>query len=131
MSIADSPTKGGFMARIRREDSFSGDPLSEGEDKAETSGLGNSGNREESMVESGKDAFGRGSAIRNPDQSDQVGWDRENPDAPDENTTGARRSAPSTFEETQNPRTSGTTGLTGETRDEDSRKGPGGVEGTG
>jgi hypothetical protein len=118
------------MAGIRRDDSFSGDPLSEGEDKAEQSGFGSSGNREESMVESGKDAFGRGSAIRNPDQSDQVGWDSENPDAPDENTTGARRSAPSTFEGTQSPRTSGTTGLTSETPDGGSRREPGGVEGS-
>lgn len=118
------------MASIRRDDSFSGDPLSEGEDKAETSGLGSSGNREESMVESGKDAFGRGSAIRNPDQSEQVNWDSGNPDAPDENTTGARRSAPSTFEGTQSPRTSGTTGLTGETPDAGSKREPGGVEGS-
>ena len=118
------------MAGIRRDDSFSGDPLAEGEDKAEQSGFASSGNREESMVESGKDAFGRGSAIRNPDQTDQVNWDSENPDAPDENTTGARRSAPSTFEGTQNPRTSGTTGLTGETPDSGSRREPGGVEGS-
>ena len=40
------------------------DPLEENEDKA--SSLRTSGNREESMRESGKDAFGDKSAARNP-----------------------------------------------------------------
>lgn len=50
----------------------------------------NSQNREESMNESGKDAFGKKSAVRNPDQtksannprsSGTVGLNNEDPDA--------------------------------------------------
>ena len=118
------------MPHIKRDDAFSGDPLSEGGDKAESGSLGTSSNREESMVESGKDAFGRGSAIRNPDQSEQVNWDSGNPDAPDEDTSGVRRAAPSTFEGEQSSSTSGTTGLTGETSEGGSQREPGGVEGS-
>ena len=45
------------------------DPLEEGEDKSQR--LDTSRNREESMTESGKDAFGEKSAVRNPDSSSQ------------------------------------------------------------
>lgn len=83
------------------------DPLEEGEDKANSART--SGNREESMTESGKDAFGRGSAVRNPDSSGQGGS--------------------SSADGTQDPADSGTTPLGGETPDSGDRKGPGGVEG--
>ena len=84
------------------------DPLEEGEDKANRTRT--SGNREESMTESGKDAFGRGSAIRNPDSSEQGDGTSDE--------TGS-----------QNPGSSGTTPLGGEPSDAGDRKGPGGVEG--
>ena len=45
------------------------DPLEEGEDKSNR--LDTSRSREESMTESGKDAFGDKSAIRNPDSTQQ------------------------------------------------------------
>ena len=45
------------------------DPLEEGEDKSQR--LDTSRNREESMTESGKDAFGDKSAVRNPDSTSQ------------------------------------------------------------
>lgn len=105
------------MASIRTDKGGIRDPLEEGEDKSQMSNPSNSRNREESMSESGKDAFGRGSAIRNPDQTSQVGWDKENPDSPDESSTSARKSARSGSDEFQNPRSSGTTGLGGENRD--------------
>ena len=84
------------------------DPLEEGEDKANRART--SGNREESMTESGKDAFGRGSAVRNPDSTEQGDGTSED--------TGR-----------QNPRASETTTLGGEPGDAGDRKGPGGVEG--
>ena len=60
-----------------------------------------SGNREESMTESGDDAFGRESSARN------AGGTKEK----------------------QNPRSSGTVPLGGESPDSEGNKGPGGVEG--
>jgi hypothetical protein len=84
------------------------DPLEEGEDKANRTGT--SGNREESMTESGKDAFGRGSAVRNPDSTEQGDGTSDD--------TGR-----------QSPRESGTTPLGGEPSDAGDRKEPGGVEG--
>lgn len=84
------------------------DPLEKGEDRANT--LETSGNREESMKESGKDAFGRGTAVRNPDASEQGDGS--------EGTDG-----------TQSASESGTTSLGGESPDSGDRKGPGGVEG--
>ena len=84
------------------------DPLEEGEDRANR--LETSGNREESMKESGKDAFGRGSAVRNPDPSEQGDGS--------EGTDG-----------TQSAGESGTTSLGGESPDSGGRRGPGGVEG--
>ena len=81
------------------------DPLEEGEDKSNR--LDTSGNREESMKESGKDAFGRGSAVRNPDSSEQGDGS----------------------EGTQTASDSGTTSLGRESSDSGDRKGPGGVEG--
>ena len=45
------------------------DPLEEGEDKSER--LDTSRSREESMTDSGKDAFGEKSAVRNPDSTSQ------------------------------------------------------------
>ncbi len=83
------------------------DPLEEGEDKANRTRT--SGNREESMTESGKDAFGRGSAVRNPDSTEQG----------DGSTEDGR----------QDPGESGTTPLGGESPGSGDRKGPGGVEG--
>lgn len=83
------------------------DPLEEGEDKADRART--SGNREESMTESGRDAFGRGSAVRNPDSTEQGDGSTE---------TGR-----------QDPADSGTTPLGGESSDSGDRKGPGGVEG--
>lgn len=82
------------------------DPLEEGEDKSSTART--SGSREESMTESGKDAFGRGSAVRNPDSSEQ---------------------GDGTSEGRQDPSDSGTTPLGGESPGSADRKGPGGVEG--
>jgi len=84
------------------------DPLEEGEDRADR--LDTSGNREESMKESGKDAFGRGSAVRNPDSSEQGDGS--------EGTEGS-----------QSPADSGTTSLGGESAESADRRGPGGVEG--
>lgn len=84
------------------------DPLEEGEDRADR--LDTSGNREESMNESGKDAFGRGTAVRNPDPSGQSDGS--------EGTDGS-----------QSPAGSGTTSLGGESADSADRRGPGGVEG--
>jgi hypothetical protein len=81
------------------------DPLEEGEDKS--SSARTSGSREESMTESGKDAFGRGSAVRNTGSSEH------------EDDSEGR----------QDPAESGTTGLGGESSDSADRKSPGGVEG--
>ena len=83
------------------------DPLEEGEDKSNITRT--SGNREESMKESGKDAFGQGGAVRNPDTTEQGDGSSE---------TGQ-----------QSPRTSGTTPLGGEPSDAGDRTEPGGVEG--
>jgi hypothetical protein len=87
----------------RNEDSRSRDPLEEGEDKAQN--METSRSREESMNETGKDAFGDKSAARNPD-STYIG------------RIGEQRSS-----------TSGTAPLGGESRDADSKTGAGGVEG--
>ena len=84
------------------------DPLEEGEDKANH--MRTSGNREESMTESGKDAFGEGSAVRNPDSTEQG-----------DGTSDERGE--------QSPRASGTTSLGGEPGDAGDRTEPGGVEG--
>ena len=85
------------------------EPLDESGKKA--NGTSTSGNREESMTESGKDAFGRDNAIRNPDSTSQGDGSVEDPGE-------------------QNPGESGTTSLGGESRDSGDVKGPGGVEGT-
>ncbi len=85
------------------------DPLEEGEDEANRTRT--SGNREESMTESGKDAFDRDGAIRNPDSASQSDGSAEEPGE-------------------QDPSESGTTSLGGESRESGDIKGPGGVEGT-
>ncbi len=85
------------------------EPLSESGDRGNRAGT--SGNREESMTESGEDEFGRDRAIRNPDSTTQGDGSVEDPGE-------------------QNPRESGTTSLGGESRDSADVKGPGGVEGT-
>ncbi len=85
------------------------DPLEAGEDKA--SRIMTSGNREESMTESGKDAFGKGGAIRTPDSTSQSDGSAVEPGE-------------------QDPSESGTTSLGGESRESGDIKGPGGVEGT-
>lgn len=92
------------------------DPLEEGEDKAQKTGT--SGDREESMTESGKDAFGDKSAARNPDSTQQGDGTSDPADNTYIGRVGEQFSA-----------SSGTTPLGGESRDQDSRTGPGGVEG--
>ena len=92
------------------------DPLEESEDKSEK--LGTSSNREESMKESGKDAFGDKSAARNPDSTQQGDGTSD----PADNTYIGRVGE-------QFSRSSGTTPLGGESRDQSSKTGPGGVEG--
>ena len=54
------------------------DPLEEGEDKSQR--LDTSRSREESMTESGKDAFGEKSAVRNPDSTSQDDGDMDRAD---------------------------------------------------
>ena len=92
------------------------DPLEEGEDKSQR--LDTSRNREESMTESGKDAFGDKSAVRNPDSTQQGDGTSD----PADNTYVGRLGE-------QSPSSSGTTSLGGEPRDSGSRTGAGGVEG--
>jgi len=92
------------------------DPLEEGEDKSQL--RGNSRNREESMTESGKDAFGDKGAVRNPDSTEQGDGSSE----PADNTYIGRVGE-------QFSSSSGTTPLGGESRDQDSKLGAGGVEG--
>jgi hypothetical protein len=92
------------------------DPLEEGEDNANR--LETSRSREESMNETGKDAFGDKSAVRNPDSTEQGDGASE----PADNTYIGRVGE-------QFSSTSGTTSLGGEARDADSKTGPGGVEG--
>ena len=92
------------------------DPLEEGEDKSETART--SGNREESMTESGKDAFGSDSAIRNPDSTSQGDGTADESDTTNVGRSGRQKSA-----------TSGTTPLGGEPRGGAPEPAPGGVEG--
>lgn len=92
------------------------DPLEEGEDKADR--METSRNREESMTESGKDAFGDKSAARNPDSTEQGDGTSD----PADNTHIGRAGG-------QSSSSSGTTPLGGESPDADSRTGPGGIEG--
>ncbi|HEX6574548.1 MAG TPA: hypothetical protein VF042_06210 [Gemmatimonadaceae bacterium] len=92
------------------------DPLEEGEDKAGR--MDTSRSREESMTESGKDAFGDKSGARNPDSTQQGDGTSDPAD-----TTYIGRSGE------QSPSASGTTSLGGEPRDSGSRTGAGGVEG--
>ena len=94
------------------------DPLEEGEDQAQ--GRSTSKNREESMTESGEDAFGDESAARNPDPSQQGDGTSDPADMTYIGRIGEQRSA-----------SSGTTPLAGESRDAEDRKGAGGVEGAG
>ncbi len=91
------------------------DPLEEGEDKANRGRT--SGNREESMTESGKDAFGSDSAVRNPDSTSH---DEEPTDASDITYIGRLGNTPAS---------SGTTSLSGERKGGNPEPGPGGVEG--
>ena len=98
--------KNGDGGRIR-------DPLEKGEEKANRAGT--SGNREESMTESGKDAFGDKSAVRNPDSTSQGDGAPES----DENSRLGRQRSDS----------SGTTPLGGESSNSGDLKEPGGVEG--
>ena len=92
------------------------DPLEDGEDKGNSTETSRS--REESMNETGKDAFGDKSAARNPDATAQGDGTSE----PADNTYIGRVGE-------QFSSTSGTTSLGGEPRDADSKTGPGGVEG--
>lgn len=78
-----------------------------------------SGNRNESTSESGEDAFARGGMSKRPDSIAQGDGTTFDPD-----TTLLGESGK------QDPSTSGTTPMGGETKDSDSVKGPGGVEGT-
>jgi hypothetical protein len=88
------------------------DPLEESEDKARR--MRTSGNREESMTESGEDAFGDDSPIRNTDSESL----RDSSQAGDAAQPGKQR-----------PGSSGTTSLGGDSGDAADRKEPGGVEG--
>jgi hypothetical protein len=92
------------------------DPLEEGEDKSQM--RGNSRNREESMTESGKDAFGDKSAAGNTDSTEQGDGSSEPADNTYIGRVGEQFSA-----------SSGTTPLGGESKDQDSKLGAGGVEG--
>jgi hypothetical protein len=92
------------------------DPLEEGEDRANN--METSGSREESMNETGKDAFGDKSAARNPDSTQQGDGTSD----PADNTYIGRIGK-------QSPSTSGTASLGGESRDTNAKTGAGGVEG--
>ena len=100
----------------RKEQSRTRDPLEEGEDKAQN--IGTSKSREESMNETGKDAFGEKSAARNPDSSQQGDGSSD----PADNTYIGRVGE-------QFSSTSGTTSLGGESPDANTKTGAGGVEG--
>ena len=91
-------------------------PNKSNKDRSNSPGRGGSStssNREESMAESGDDAFASKGAVRNPDQATKRGRGKGGTD------------------EHQSPRESGTTPLGGETPGSDSIRGPGGVEGSG
>jgi hypothetical protein len=92
------------------------DPLEEGEDKSNR--IETSGSREESMNETGKDAFGDKSAVRNPDSTAQGDGNGD----PADNTYIGRPGD-------QFSSSSGTTPLGGEPRDSAKKTGAGGVEG--
>lgn len=100
----------------RGEDARNPDPLEEGEDKAQ--GRGTSKNREESMTESGKDAFGDKGAARKPEAEPQGDGSSDPADMTFVGRPGEQRSS-----------SSGTTSLGGESPDADSTTGAGGVEG--
>ena len=100
----------------RGQDSSIRDPLEEGEDKAQVKST--SKNREESMTESGQDAFGDKSAVRNLDASPQSDGSSDPADMTFVGRPGEQRSS-----------SSGTTPLGGESRDASEQTGPGGVEG--
>ena len=85
-------------------------------DKAK--GKGTSKNREESMSESGEDAFGEKGAVRTPDASPQGDGTSDPADMTFVGKAGDQLSS-----------TSGTTPLGGESRNADEKTGPGGVEG--
>lgn len=70
------------------------------------------------MKESGKDAFGDKSAVRDPDSTSQGDGTTDNEDATSVGRLGQQHSS-----------SSGTTPLSGESGDTESRRGPGGVEG--
>lgn len=76
-----------------------------------------SGNREESMTESGEDEFGKGRVVRDPDPSGKG----------DEESDATKTSGAGTLGQT--PASSGTTSLGGEPRGGNPEPGPGGVEG--
>jgi len=105
-----------FLWETAMADKGTRDPLEEGEDKSQI--RGNSGNREESMTESGKDAFGDKTAARNPDATEQGDGSSEPADNTYIGRVGEQFSA-----------SSGTTPLGGESKDQDSKLGAGGVEG--
>lgn len=91
------------------------DPLEKGDDKAQDN---TSKSREESMSESGQDAFGGKKAVRKPDASPQGDGTSDPSDMTYVGRPGEQFSS-----------TSGTTSLGGESRDADEKTGPGGVEG--
>ena len=84
-------------------------------DKAKDKGT--SKNREESMTESGEDAFGK-KDVRTPDASPQGDGTSDPADMTFVGKAGEQFS-----------KTSGTTPLGGESRNSDEKTGPGGVEG--
>ncbi len=90
------------MTEAKKDKSAAGAPDKGTSSTDRETGAPSSGNREESMGESGEDAFARGGAVRKK-----------------------------TEDTSQKSATSGTSGLTGESSDSDLLRGPGGVEGTG
>jgi hypothetical protein len=86
--------------------------------KSEAQGEPTSKNREESMTESGQDAFGEKSAPQKPGTSPQGDGTSDPADMTFVGRPGDQRSS-----------SSGTTSLGGESRDADEKTGPGGVEG--
>jgi hypothetical protein len=106
----------GAQVADRNEGGRVRDPLEEGEDKSNR--LETSRSREESMNETGKDAFGDKSAARNPDSTQQGDGSSD----PADNTYIGRLGE-------QFSSDSGTASLGGEPRDGESKTGPGGVEG--
>jgi hypothetical protein len=99
----------------RGKEPGSSDPLEKEDDKAQGK---TSKSREESMSESGQDAFSAKNVVRKPDASPQGDGTSDPSDMTYVGRAGEQFSS-----------TSGTTSLGGESRDADEKTGAGGVEG--